>query len=164
MNMKALLKSSLILLILSGIPPVLAQAKNDEAKIRMIAANWERAWNTHNMKTLADLFTDDADFVNVGAKHWKGRKEIEAQHTARLGQFLESVWATKGVTVQYLQPDIALVHVEWELSGDKDPDGTPRKPRGGVFTWVVVRRQKVWLIRAAQNTNLSSLPLPATPK
>ena len=128
--MKALLKVSPLLLIFGAVWPALAQARDDEAKIRMIAAGWERAWNSHDMKALAGLFTEDADFVNVGAKHWKGRKEIEAQHAARLSQFLESEWATKGVSVQYLKPDIALVHVEWSLRGDKDPGGTPRQPRG----------------------------------
>ena len=38
---------------------------------------WEEAWNNHDMKGLRNLVTEDADFVNVGAKHWKGRKEIE---------------------------------------------------------------------------------------
>ena len=161
--MKALLKVCSLLLILSAVSPTLAQAGGEEAKIRMIVVNWERAWNGHDMKALAGLFTEDADFVNVGAKHWKGRKEIEAQHTARLSQFLESAWTTKEVTVQYLKPDVALVHVEWGLAGDKDPDGTPRKPREGVFTWVVIRKGKGWLIRAAQNTNVSNLP-PATAK
>ena len=163
-NMKALLKVFAFLLILSAAPPAGAQATDDESKIRTIAADWGRAWNKHDMKALAGLFTEDADFVNVGAKHWKGRKEIEAQHAARLSQFLESEWATKGVSIQYLKPDIALVHVEWSLRGDKDPGGTPRQPREGIFTWVVVKKGEGWLIRAAQNTNLSNLPPPATAK
>jgi len=89
---------------------------------------WEEAWNNHDMKGLRNLVTEDADFVNVGAKHWKGRKEIEEQHTARLRQFMQSTWATKTVTVQFLKSDIALVHVDWELMGDANPDGTLRKP------------------------------------
>ena len=162
--MKSLLKVSSLLLMFVSIEPALARNGEDEAKIRAIAANWQTAWNEHDMQALARLFTEDADFVNVGAKHWKGRKEIEEQHSARLGQFLESVFATKEVTVQFLKPDIALVHVEWSLAGDKDPDGTPRKPREGLFTWILVRQADGWLIRAAQNTNLSSVPPPATPK
>ena len=106
------------------------------------------------MKLLASLVTDDADFVNVGARHWKGRQQIEAEHAARLGQFSESVWSTKAIAVQFLKPDVALVHVDWGLKGDRDADGTPRPPRGGVFTWVVVKQGSGWLIRAAQNTNL----------
>jgi uncharacterized protein (TIGR02246 family) len=65
------------------------------------------------MKALFTLVTADADFVNVGGKHWKGRVEIEAQHTLRLSQFRESTWTMKDVTIQFLKPDIALVHADW---------------------------------------------------
>jgi len=77
---------------------------------------------------------------------------------------MESTWTTKAVTVQFLKPDIALVHVDWGITGDKDPDGGPRKPREGVFTWVVIKQSGTWQIRAAQNTNVSNLPLPVVPK
>jgi uncharacterized protein (TIGR02246 family) len=160
-NMKAILVVCLVLLTLGRHAPVAAQVGDGDARIRMLTADWERAWNTHDMRALAALFTEDADFVNVGAKRWKGRKEIEAQHALRLSQFLGSVWATRSAMVQYLKPDIALVHVEWGLKGDKDPDGTPREPRAGLFTWLVVKDGRNWLIRAAQNTNLSNLPPPA---
>src|SRR3954463_11791873 len=135
--MKTWLKNSLVAVAL--LVACAAQAGNEgqEQRIRTLAVNWELAWNRHDMRALAALFTEDADFVNVGAKHWKGRKEIEAQHAARLSQFIESVWATEEVAVQFLRSDISLVHVSWGIKGDKDPDGTPRQPREGIFTWVV---------------------------
>jgi uncharacterized protein (TIGR02246 family) len=140
------------------------ETPDEAAKIRVIATSWERAWNTHDMKALGALFTSDADFVNVGGKHWKGRKEIEAEHTLRLGQFGQSTWTTKAVTIQSLKDDVALVHVSWGIEGDKDPDGTQRKPREGLFTWVVIKQGGEWQIRAAQNTNLSNLQPSATRK
>jgi hypothetical protein len=84
----------------------------------------------------------------------KLRSALEAEHSSRLAQFRESTWTSQAVMVQLLKPDVALVHVDWILKGDKDPDGTPRQPRGGIFTWVVVKQSGEWLIRAAQNTNL----------
>jgi uncharacterized protein (TIGR02246 family) len=145
--------------------PAMARVASDEAAIHAIATNWERAWNRHDMKLLAGLMTDDADFVNVGARHWKGRQEIEAEHAKRLAQFQESTWSTKAVKLQFLKPDVALVHVNWALEGDKEPDGTPRPPRNGVFTWIVIKQGEGWLIRAAQNTNQGNLaPHPAKPK
>jgi len=159
-----MLRAFSLLLITGACWSVLAQTTSDEAQIRMIAANYERAWNKHDMKALNSLVTEDADFVNVGARHWKGRKEIEAQHTARLSQFMESTWENKKVTVQFLKRDIALVHVNWAIKGDKNPDLSPREPREGVFTWIVIKQKGNWQIRAAQNTNLTILPLPAPPK
>jgi uncharacterized protein (TIGR02246 family) len=162
--MKALLKVLLVFVTLCGAAPILAENEAEVTKIRALAVDWEHAWNKHDMKSLAALFTEDADFVNVGAKHWKGRKEIEAQHAARLSQFIESIWETSGIEVQFLRPDVALVHVSWGLKGDKDPDGSPRQPREGIFTWVAIKEQGKWLIRAAQNTNRSNLPAPQVAK
>jgi uncharacterized protein (TIGR02246 family) len=75
-------------------------------------------------------------------------------------QFKESVWETTDVQVQFLKPDIALVHVRWGMSGDKDPDGTPRQPRRGIFTRVFIKEGGRWLIKASQNTNISGAPAP----
>lgn len=162
--MKMPLGVFLLLLTLALTTPLQAQTSGDEVDIRALAADWESAWNKHDMKALAALFTHDADFVNVGARHWKGRHEIEAQHEIRLHQFAESTWTTKEVAVQFLRPDISIVHVSWMLKGDKDPDGTPRQPREGVFTWVVAKERGGWLIRAAQNTNRGNLPPPPAVK
>ena len=40
------------------------------------------------------------------------------------------------------------------MSGEADPDGTPRQPREGIFTWVVRKMDGQWLIDAAHNTNI----------
>ncbi len=150
-----------------------AQSASDEGLVRAVVTRWDKAWNSHDMNALANLFTVDADFVNVGGRHWKGREQIEQQHEARLKQFKDSVWTTKFVSIQFLKPDIAIAHIDWVLEGDTDPDGTSRPARGGIFTWVLSKHGETWLIRAAQNTNLGNLaphsapgqpdPLPAQP-
>src|SRR6185295_1297946 len=96
-DMKVRLKVLLVCVTLCAGAPIQAENGAEYTKIRALAVNWEQAWNKHDMKSLAALFTEDADFVNVGAKHWKGRKEIEAQHAARLNQFIESIWETSGI-------------------------------------------------------------------
>ena len=162
--MKTVLRVLYAISIASASSLTLAQSPTDEAQIRTIVASWQSDWNAHDMKALFSLVTADADFVNVGGKHWKGREEIEAEHTLRLSQFQESTWATNGVTVQFLKRDLALVHVNWGIVGDKDPDGSARNPREGVFTWIVTKQGGRWQIRAAQNTNVSNLPLPGVRK
>jgi uncharacterized protein (TIGR02246 family) len=157
---KAPCRASAALLALAWCASAAAQAPNDESKVRALASRWEQAWNAHDMNALARLFSEDADFVNVGARHWQGRAEIESQHAARAGQFVDSIWSTGQTRVQFLTPDIALAHVTWAMKGDRNPDGTSREPREGVFTWLVVKKDSEWLIRAAQNTNRGNLPSP----
>jgi uncharacterized protein (TIGR02246 family) len=129
--------------------------RTDEQAIKQIAMDWHDAWNRHDMKSLTALVAEDVDFVNVGGKWLKGRKEFEEHHAQRHQmQFKESVWTTTDTHIRFLKPDVAVVHVNWSLRGDRDPDGTPRQPRRGVFTWVVEKREGKWLIVAAQNTNV----------
>ena len=107
------------------------------------------------MKTLAALVAADVDFISVAGVWQKSRNELE-QFLAELHQtqFKESVWTTKNTGVKFIKPDVAVAHVEWEMKGDKDPDGTPRPPRQGIFTWVLEKQKGKWLIIAAQNTNI----------
>ena len=76
--------------------------------------------------------------------------QLAEQHRT---QFRDSTWTNEQVSVQFLRPDIALVHIEWAMKGDRDPDDTPRPPRKGFFTWVVIKEEGEWKLRAAHNTN-----------
>ncbi|MFO1266735.1 MAG: SgcJ/EcaC family oxidoreductase [Rubrivivax sp.] len=130
-----------------------------EDAVRVMTDEWKAAWNTHDMSRMSRLLTRDADFVNVLGKHWKGADNIRAVHAAmHETQFHASVWENDGFAVQLLQPNIALVHFRWSIEGDFDPDGTARRPRSGLFSWLIVESHGTWLIRAAHNTTLIALP------
>jgi uncharacterized protein (TIGR02246 family) len=129
------------------------QSLIDEQSIRGLATQFERAWNTHDMTVLGSIATDDIDFVNVAGLHWKGRAEVVKERAERHKvRFKNSVWTTERVSVQFLASDLALVHVEWETRGDLDFDLKPWPPREGIFSWLVVKNNGNWRIRAAQNT------------
>ena len=160
--MKSLIAFAFGLISLTPLWPAAApdNAKDTEA-IKRIESRWQEAWNTHDMKALASLVAEDVDFITVAGTWLKGRQAFEEHHAARHAmQFKESVWETTDVQVKSLGPDIALVHVSWGIKGDKDPDGTPRKPRRGIFTRVVTKEGGEWSIKASQNTNISGAPAP----
>ena len=119
----------------------------DEFLIQQVVDGWGDAWNRHDMSLMAPLVAEDADFINVWGMHWHGRAQIEHEHAERhRTQFKETVWSTLGVKLQFLRPEVALVHVHWHM--------TPA--REGMFTWVMVRTDGRWYIRAAHNTNIGS--------
>jgi uncharacterized protein (TIGR02246 family) len=120
--------------------------REDQELIGQVARRWEEAWNAHDMAAMATLVSEDADFVNVWGMHWQGRARIEKEHAERhRAQFKDSTWSTREVRVQFLKPDVALVHLAW----------TMQPPREGVFTWVMLKERGRWLIRAAHNTNVA---------
>lgn len=41
----------------------------------------------------------------------------------------------------------------WRIEGDRDPAGTLRPPRNGMFAMIVEKKDDGWRIIAAQNTN-----------
>jgi uncharacterized protein (TIGR02246 family) len=57
-----------------------ALTKMDEEGVRKTVMDYEKAWNTHDMKLLATLFRQDAEFVNVVGMHWRGRDAIVKAH------------------------------------------------------------------------------------
>jgi uncharacterized protein (TIGR02246 family) len=159
MNARAAISTLILLLACTACATAGRQNSADEGAIRKAAERWHEAWNAHDMNAMGALLTDDADFINVAGLHWKGKPEIVREHALRHRTNLkDSVWVTREVAIQPLAPELALVHVKWGMTGDTDFDGTPRKPRDGIFTWLMERRDGAWLIRAVQNTNLAASP------
>ena len=133
--------------------PISGQPPADEQSIRGLATQFEQAWNSHDMNKLGAITTEDVDFVNVAGLHWKGRAEVVKEHAERHKvRFKNSVWTTERVAIQFLSPDMALVHIDWQTRGDLDFDLKPWPPRTGIFSWVVVKNAGSWKIRAVQNT------------
>jgi uncharacterized protein (TIGR02246 family) len=108
------------LLALGGLPVGEAGQNGPEA----LVDGFVRAWNSHDMKAFADLFTVDADFVNVAGMWWKGRAEIQAKHEeSHATRFKTTNLVSTGTSVRLLRGDIAVIHFSWELTGQLDGEG-----------------------------------------
>jgi uncharacterized protein (TIGR02246 family) len=149
----------LTLVMIGGVVPASGQSAADEQAIRDVVTRFEVAWNTHDMNVLGSITTEDVDFVNVAGLHWKGRVQVVKEHAERHKvRFKNSVMMSKAVGVQFLRPDMALVHIDWETHGDLDFDLKPWPPRKGIFSWLMLKSGGDWKIRADQNTD-STVPL-----
>lgn len=128
--------------------------KKDMATLNTLPVKWQRFWNAHNMDSAGALLTNDVDFITVAGTWLQGRGELVKDHKAKhLTIFKTSVWTTDSVDIKFIKPDLAIMHVGWGITGDSDPDGTPRQPRHGIFTWVVIKQKTEWLIVAVHNVN-----------
>jgi uncharacterized protein (TIGR02246 family) len=141
-----------------------AESGNDEAGIRALEVQQQEAWNRHDAKAYAALFTEDGDCVNVVGWWWKGRAEIEKKLTdAYVYVFSESVLKIGEVTVRFLDSNTAVVHVRWTMTGARTPQGIPT-PQQGIQTQLVQKQAGKWLIAAFQNTNsIPEMPFPKGP-
>lgn len=150
--------------LLSVAPLVAADQSADEAAIRALEARQPEAWNKHDAKAYASLFTEHGDCVNVVGWWWKGRAEIEQKLTAAyVYVFKESVLTITDVDIRFLTSDVAVAHVRWTMTGARTPAGIP-VPQQGLQTHVVQKQNGQWLIAAFQNTNsVPEMPFPKGP-
>ena len=155
------LSSSVLVALLFIASLVHAQNKTDEAAVRDIPQAFAAAWAKHDGHQLANIMSEDVDFVNVNGEWLHGRADFELFHTRLLsGRFKESTLTPLEVRVRFLRPDQAVLHWNWRIENDQNQDLTTRKPRLGLFTMVVEKRDGQWLVVVAQNTNRMPAPHP----
>jgi uncharacterized protein (TIGR02246 family) len=125
----------------------------DEKAVREIESQWETAWNHHDASALARLAAPDADFVNARGVWGKGRDQLEkGQATQQKTNEKDSSWKTTEVNVRFITPDVAVVHVYWVLTGERNQDGVMKQPELGIFTRTDVKHEGKWIISASQAT------------
>ena len=136
----------------------------DELAVRNLEKQQGEAWNRHDAKAYAALFTEDGDCVNVVGWWWKGRAEIEKKLTAAYAfVFRESVLTITDVNVRFPAPEMAIAHVRWSLVGARTPPNYP-KVQQGIQTQTLQKQNGKWLITAFQNTNaIPETPFPQGP-
>jgi len=152
---KDVLAGGLIVLLLASATACSAMANPaaDNAAIRALAQRQETAWNRHDAKAYAALFTADCDVVNVVGNWWSGRAELERKlTTAYASTFRHSTLTFTNVQMRFLTPEFAIAHLRWAMTGAEMPAGQPQ-PRQGIQTLVVRKQAGEWLIDAFQNTN-----------
>jgi uncharacterized protein (TIGR02246 family) len=162
--MRVKLMTILGIFLLAAVPQAAAEPhsqNNDEAAIRELQTRQQDAWNRHDAKAYADLFTEDGDVVNVVGWWWRGRGEIEKKLTEAFAfVFRESALTVTDVHVRFLTPEIAVAHVRWTLTGARTPPQIP-EPRQGIQLQVLRKEGGKWLITSFQNTNsVSEAPFP----
>jgi uncharacterized protein (TIGR02246 family) len=129
---------------------------------RVLANGFIDAWNRHDIGAFAALYTIDADFVNVIGLRLRGRAEIQKHHeTLHASRMKASHLEALETDIRLLRPDVALVHVRWELSNQLGPDGASLPTRQGILSHVMVKSGGKWLIASSQNTDTVSMPSPS---
>lgn len=137
----------------------------DEAAIREVQTRQAAAWNAHDAVAYANLFSEDADVVNVLGWWWQGRPQIQSKLSdAFAWVFRDSTLTLAEVHTRFIDPSTAIVHVRWTLDGAKVPPGAPAPPREGIQLQVLRKTGDQWLITSFQNTNsVPETPFPKGP-
>ena len=120
-----------------------------------IAEHFKEAWNSYDAKGIANLFFENADFVNVTGKWWDNKEDIWKAHDFGFRViFKNSHLEVLNVKEKMLSDDIAIVHARISLTGQTEKEVEKADMRETMFLFVVRRIDGVWLCESAQNTDI----------
>lgn len=113
-------------------------------------------WNIRRADALAELFEEDADFINVVGLWWNKRKDIFKAHDYGLKViFNNSDLSAIRIKTKMLADDIAVVHAKIKLTGQTDHNGIEAGVRRTILTFVVRKKENgLWTAVSAQNTDV----------
>jgi uncharacterized protein (TIGR02246 family) len=126
--------------------------QTEELAVKKVVSDFADAWNHHDAKAMADLHTEDVNFINIFGQWWNGRSEVEERlqgvHTTA---FAQSKMLLNVEQVSFLAPNIAVAHGTMELLD------APTETLGRCHSIrVLVKANGRWLISSFQNTLIRS--------
>ena len=128
------------------------QGKDEEA-IRNVILQMTEGFNKHDAKAATQMYTYNADFVNVRGDKYTGAEEIEQKLAAIfLTRAKQAMLKTLNVTVRFVNPELAIAHVTNELSGLVDTAGLKLPSHQELSIRVFIKENDNWRVTAFHNT------------
>jgi uncharacterized protein (TIGR02246 family) len=129
----------------------------DETAIRSVIVDMTAGFNNHDPVAASRMYSEDADFTNVAGRQAKGAAEIEKFLAAGFKTRLKAATQeTKDVTVRFVRPDVAIVHVTNQISGFLAADGSTVPPHNELSLRVFQKENGAWLVVAFHNTTVAT--------
>jgi uncharacterized protein (TIGR02246 family) len=131
----------------------------DEGAIQAILQQMEVAWNAYDSVSIAALFAEDANFIQIFGGQLDGRTAIEASHRVILNTIYRGSHARfllRGI--RFVRPDVAVVFSQAHLKFNEGNETREMQTRP---TLIVVKEQAKWQIVTFQNTKISEVPTAA---
>lgn len=143
--MKSLLISGLIFAVGQVYARPKQSAKN-EAAPRKAVADYTAAWNSHDAKSMARIFADDADFIggSGGLRKRNAFEKTAAEEHATV--FMNYQLTTTVDQIRFLKHDISVVDGSYKATST-----TGSKPFTGLFTLIMRETGGNWLCVAMRS-------------
>lgn len=130
---------------------------DDETRLHDMVTRFRDAIVGKDAARLAELFTNEAEFVNIAAMRWSGREAIAHNHARMFAGPLQITMDVIRVDVRFLRPDVALVAAAWKREVANNATGPTLPPGAGELTFVATRDSGSWLFASAQNTQAMAI-------
>lgn len=122
--------------------------KKDEQAVRKVLAEWNEAWNKHDVSEPARFYAEDATFTSPGGTLTAGLKDITKENIgAHAGLLKKAQGQFQVERIQFLASGVAIVDGPFEITGMTAPNGQILS-RAGRQTLVMEKKGGRWLIQA----------------
>ncbi len=130
-----------------------ADQSADESAIRKTAAAYAEAFNKHDAKALADLWSPDAVYLNrTTGEEAVGRAAITEQFTTIFKEQPELKLEVNVTSIQFISPNVAVEHGMAKLLG---PNSAPEEIE---YTAVDVKRDGRWMLDRVTDKSKEATP------
>jgi uncharacterized protein (TIGR02246 family) len=120
-----------------------------------------QSFNTRNALAFANLFAEDAEFVNIFGQRMRQRSGIASGHQMVFETLLAGTHlAVNQVDVMPLGEDVVLMHATWTRERLPEARATALPPGSGIFTLVARRASDGWELVGVTNVQDALPPGP----
>ena len=143
---------------------VVSALRSADKSIRAVLQGYRDAWNRHDMRAMAELFDDDAQWVNIVGMYWPGRASVVAGHEAFHRTFFQTTEIDLAdAEIRELAPSVAIAVILLKVGAFTPTDGTPRPKSDNRLSLVLTRRSGRWRIAHGHNTVVDPAAQPFDP-
>ena len=130
----------------------IGQNTNEMKSIKDFAKDFSTAWNQHNSKAVADLWTIDGDFLSpwTHANLIKGREAIEKYLSNEYQDTMKNSTLKMTIdNIRLIDPETAFADVDFTITG-MTMSGIPAEPFNDHAIFILVQRDGKWKIQVAR--------------
>jgi uncharacterized protein (TIGR02246 family) len=119
----------------------------DDAAIKQIVADFSNGWNTHDAHAMCVSLAEKLEWVNWRGEALGTREAVEKEHAELFSDLYKNSHRTDEVkSINYLNPELAVVDDYWSMTGAKKRDGSDWPYRAGLYTFLMAKRNGRWLV------------------
>jgi uncharacterized protein (TIGR02246 family) len=144
-------------LSLANVPSQISHPEgNDTAGVLKLVSGFQVALYKGDPRAFADLFAEDADFINVIDQSVHGRENIYKWHiTVFKGRPATRTNNVLSYTLRFVKPDVVASEIKWDNKHTMGPDGTTLPDRDGVWVSTITKENGQWYFKVVRNVMLN---------
>jgi uncharacterized protein (TIGR02246 family) len=137
---------------------------SEEQSIRAVLMDYCTCWNQHDMIGLAELFVDDAQWVNIVGMYWPSKAALVTGHTVFHRTFFQTTdIELRNVEIRNIAPDVSVAVILLKVGPFTPPDGTPRPASENRLSIILTKHDGRWRIVHGHNTVVDPIAQPFDP-